>query len=379
MHGIDILVVDVAPQFLKLFLGEVFVQPVFGGLRSVAVLYHFVQQDVLVERALHQCMDALCHRLQPMGECSQTVFLQVVLVALGHHALLVDIPVIVKVGMDRYRLVFRNHMLGSVCQPDSLITEELQRSLLRTLAQRFTRFLLQVVHEGAVAFVGDDGQFVDVVYVVAQRLVIHAVAVLVHAEAQAASHFLPFVHFRVRVAQRADLEYFRIVPPLAQSRMRKDKPCRLVEAQQAFLVFQNQVVGGNVVRKVAFLSRLAVDGSSAFLVYREIAVVYLFGAETEQISLVSVVKQRKMFVQQVRIFLFEDLLEHAFHLVALFVVAFILCHFVDEKERKRLNAFGKQFAFFSRSANGWSRVSAPVAEPLRSRRLSLPLYAASRR
>ena len=63
MHGIDVLVVDVVPQLLKLLLGEVLVQLVLGRLRLVAVLYHLVQQDVLVVGALHKRVDALCHRL----------------------------------------------------------------------------------------------------------------------------------------------------------------------------------------------------------------------------------------------------------------------------------------------------------------------------
>lgn len=92
--------------------------------------------------------------------------------------------------MYRYCLHVRDSVLRAVGEQQSLSLEVINCGESRTFTQRFTCLLLQVVHKGAVTFVGNDGQPINVMYAVAQRFVVHAVAVLINAQAQATSHFL---------------------------------------------------------------------------------------------------------------------------------------------------------------------------------------------
>lgn len=92
----------------------------------------------------------------------------------------------------------------------------------------------------------------------AQHAFVHALAVLVDAQAQTAPDFLTAANFRFALRfQCADLERIRVIPALAQGRVREDKPHRLVQAQQAFLVAHNQVVGVGVVAGLGLAVNLA--------------------------------------------------------------------------------------------------------------------------
>ena len=112
----------------------------------------------------------------------------------------------------------------------------------RTLTQGFTGLFLECINEGTVTLVGYNSQRIDVVYSFAQAFRIHANALLVNADTQSTAYLLAFCCRAAGMAQRTYLEHIGVVPSFTQSRVREDETCRLIEAQQPFLVFQNQVV-----------------------------------------------------------------------------------------------------------------------------------------
>jgi hypothetical protein len=74
--------------------------------------------------------------------------------------------------------------------------------------------LLQVLGELLVALGGDHGQRVDLEAA-------HPLAVLVHAQPQAAADGLPALALGLDVAQGADLEHVRVVPALRSAECEK--------------------------------------------------------------------------------------------------------------------------------------------------------------
>ena len=96
--------------------------------------------------------------------------------------------------------------------------------------------LLEFLGELFVAFGRDHGQRVDLEAA-------QALAVLVHAEAQATSDRLAPLLLGSHLAQCADLKDVRIVPAFAQRGVGEDELQRRVEAQQFFLVPHDQAVG----------------------------------------------------------------------------------------------------------------------------------------
>ena len=123
-------------------------------------------------------------------------------------------------------------------------------------------FLLQILGETFITFVGNHGQHIH-------ALIAHAFAVLVHCQPQPAPDFLPFFNDRAGFVERANLEYIGIVPALFQCGMGKDKTQRAGERKQRFLIAHNQMIGVVVSLRIAF-------GVFEFAVFilRKIAVVH---------------------------------------------------------------------------------------------------------
>ena len=87
-----------------------------------------------------------------------------------------------------------------------------------TLAECFAGFLLQVSHECRVTLVGNNRQFIDILYLFfAQLFQVHAHAILVYADTQPSTDLLPLSDSGGSMAKSADLEYIRVVPTLAES------------------------------------------------------------------------------------------------------------------------------------------------------------------
>ena len=181
----------------------------------------------------------------------------------------------------------------------------------------------------------------------AESLCVHSAALLIYAKAQASANFLPLGGVAVGVFQRAYLKHIRIVPTLSQSGVGENEPCRLLETQQPLLVLQNKVVCGNIVRELAATFKLAVNTAPRFLVNAEIALVNRFrvGAGGFQIALIGRVLNGKIIIQHAEVFFLENNAVFAQHFLAVFVIAAVLCHLVNEEQRQRFYAHVEQLFF----------------------------------
>ena len=109
---------------------------------------------------------------------------------------------------------------------------------------------MQSVYKSCIALAGNNGQDVDILHLISQHFRIHAVSVLIHAQTQTTAYFLPLLRGAVAVLQGADLEDIRVIPAFPQGRVGEDEPGRLFKGQQTFLIFQDQVIGRNVIRHI---------------------------------------------------------------------------------------------------------------------------------
>ena len=92
-------------------------------------------------------------------------------------------------------------------------------------------------------------------HIVAQRVGVHAFAILIDAQAQATAHLLSFPDIAAALFQGADLEYIRVIPAFAQGRVGENEPHRRplrITIQQQLLVAHDQVISINVVRGLLF-------------------------------------------------------------------------------------------------------------------------------
>ena len=72
--------------------------------------------------------------------------------------------------------------------------------------------------------------------------IVLALALLIDAQPQPASDFLPLLDYARRLVQRADLKDIRIVPALLECRVRKDVPNLAVEGEELFLLLHDEIV-----------------------------------------------------------------------------------------------------------------------------------------
>ena len=241
LDRVGVLVVDLTPQGLKLFLGEVLVQRVLLDLGFVSVGEHLSENAVVIDR-LDERMDAVCHRLEFFRQFHDGSVPDCLAVLVRHLAVHVHIAVLNEVELDGVGFLVVNQR-RHVVHLDVLALEVFACRHRGPIVEDGLDVRLQVRHKGLVAFAGDHRQRVDFVNAVAAALDVHAGAVLIDAEPQPATDFLPLRRIAVGMLQRADLEHVRIVPPFAQGGVGEDEPRRLLKGQQPFLVLQNQVIG----------------------------------------------------------------------------------------------------------------------------------------
>ena len=193
-------------------------------------------------------------------------------------------------------------------------------------------FLLQILGELLVTLHRDDRERVQV-------MAAQALALLVHAEPEAASDRLPAFPLRADLAQRADLKDIRIVPSLLQRGMRKDEPEVGVEREQLLLVFHDEVVGA--LRVVAIgLVVLGRVRPAPVPVDREVAVMNRFRIRDR-------VHAREQFGELGKpggaaILLLEHDRVFSLHRVSVIVVGAVMLDPVDEEETEHLHTGGGQ-------------------------------------
>ena len=136
-------------------------------------------------------------------------------------------------------------------------------------------FALVLTHERFISLVRHDRQKIDFVSLGTVFGVVDALTVLVDRDAKSAADLLPLLDLAVALVERRDVEHIGVVPSHAQGGMREDELNRIPEAQEFFLLFQDEVeklpvrAHGMLVVCVFALSRLceivALHGGYFFL------------------------------------------------------------------------------------------------------------------
>src|SRR5699024_9402390 len=109
----------------------------------------------------------------------------------------------------------------------------------------------------------------------------------------------------------------------------------------------NQIVSGNIVRKLTATLQLAVYTSSSFFINAEISFVnrtYII-AHRFQIFLVRSIENNNVVVEYIQVFLLEYLPIFTQDFVAICIVLTILGNLVNEEKRKGLDSHIKQLFF----------------------------------
>ena len=144
--------------------------------------------------------------------------------------------------------------------------------------------------------------------------------------------------------QGADLEHVRVVPALAQRGVGEDEPRRLLEAEQALLVLQDQVIGGNVVAELAAALQLGIHRPPGLLVDAEIAPVGLVGVDAVEVREVGRVEQCAVIVDYGVILFLKHAPIFAEGLHAVRVILAVLGDLVDEEQGQALDVLGEQLS-----------------------------------
>lgn len=228
-NRVGILVIDLLPKLLEFLAVEVIIQRIVLDLGIVTVGEHILQRRI-IEDGLDQLMDTLAHVRDIQGQRCQRAGSQISAIAVRDPVAIVCIVVDRKIFVNLLGDSRINHHLLAI-DHDGFSGEILDGSGQGTVIENILDIGLKVRNEGLVALAGDDGQHIDIVDTVAAGLLIHAVALLVNTQTQAAAHLLTLGGLAVRVLQCADLEDIGVVPALPEGGVGEDEPGGFPEAQ----------------------------------------------------------------------------------------------------------------------------------------------------
>ena len=135
--------------------------------------------------------------------------------------------------------------------------------------------------------------------------------------------------------------------------MGEDEAGRLLEGQQPLLIFQNQVVGRNIVGELAAFLCGAVDAAPRLFVDAEITTMdfgYIIPGGF-QVSLVGRVEQLNVVVGNINILLLKHFAVFTQNFLAVLVILAIFGNLVNEEQGEGLNTSGKQLFFLLKVGN----------------------------
>ncbi len=313
--GVCVLVVDGLPQLLELRFVPIRVEAVVvdllvGGARHMVVrgaVHHALQAvvDGCDERIL---IGRFANGLRQAGDEIRILTDGARGVFAGWSVCVVEVIRLVQVLVDDGRFLrgeFWIRRCGELraqcCRRNGELREEVVIDLGRALSQGLGNVFLQVRSEFLIAFRSDDGECVDVEeqLLVAEGLLVLAHAVVVDAQTQATAHLLTLADFVRGIFERADLEHVGVVPAFAQRRMAEDETHWFVEAQQTFLVAQNEVIRAFVIADILSAFDPGI-GQVLVLVHAEVTrmhAVHIAQRAAQIVEIAGVVAQAALRVQ----------------------------------------------------------------------------------
>ena len=141
------------------------------------------------------------------------------IVLVRQRTMAVHIAILDQIKIDGSGGICIHNLFVAVCVRKNLANKQGSIHLSGAVCNCFGQFALQAFGETVIAFAGNDSQDVDVMHIVAQNIRIHAFAVLVDAQTQAAANLLPFADFTAALFQGADLEHVRVIPSFPEGRV----------------------------------------------------------------------------------------------------------------------------------------------------------------
>ena len=138
--------------------------------------------------------------------------------------------------------------------------------------------------------------------------------------------------------------------------MREDKAYRVLKGEQPLLVLQDQIICGNIIAFITATFQRTIY-FMAFFVDAEITGMRAVDINGAKILLIWRVKQCQVFIQNVIIFLLEDLSVFGVDLIAIFIIFTVFSDLINKEKGQGLNALRIQFLFLLKvRANGFTNL-----------------------
>ena len=239
---------------------------------------------------------------------------------------------ILKDGLRQFAV---DHLFIAMRIRDDLSLEQLDIHRDRAAGNRIRQLALQAFGKAVVALAGNDRQHIDGMNVVAEHVGVHALAVLIDAQAQTAANLLTLANLAAALLQCADLEHVWVIPAFAQRGMGKDKPNRRflrITIQKQLLVLHNQVIGVRIVRRAfLFVGELAV-GHLALLIDGKITGMGIMGGNFIQIPHIVVIAKFKLHrSEDIVVFFLKHIGINAVERTSRLIILLILRDLVDKE------------------------------------------------
>ena len=138
------------------------------------------------------------------------------IIFIGQYTLLVDIAVDNQIKINRLRRIAVHDLLVASGVHNDLALEQISGNSHRTSGNCIGKLSLQALCEAVIALTGDDGQNIDGLHIISKHVGVHALAVLIDAQAQATTDLLPLANLAAALFQCTNLEHIRVVPAFAQ-------------------------------------------------------------------------------------------------------------------------------------------------------------------
>ena len=130
--------------------------------------------------------------------------------------------------------------------------------------------------------------------------------------------------------QGTNLEHVRVIPSFAKSGVREDEAYRIFKGKQKLLVFQNQIVSGNIVTFITAAFQRAIY-LMAFLVDAKVTSMRAMDINGAEILLIWRIEYSQILIQNICIFLLEDIAVFRVDFVAIFIVFTVFSDLINKE------------------------------------------------
>ncbi len=180
LYCIRILMIDIIPERLKLFLIEIIVQSILLNFGFAAVANHAIQY-MLVKNTLNKCMNTFGDVLTAFRQPCQCTAHHVCTISIRHMIIIVNVIILHKITINISALLIRNHNIISTdnqCFPNKVFSG----SVCRTFIQIIPNTLLQIGNKVFIAIRRNNCKPVNLLNLAAQSIRIHTVTILVYTK-----------------------------------------------------------------------------------------------------------------------------------------------------------------------------------------------------